>query len=572
MSTSKTGKHGHAKVHLTAYDIFTNKKLEELCPSTHNMDVPNVSRKEYPLIDISDDGYLSLMTDGGDTKDDIKIPEPSSDPKNKEGPREKLNTLYPEEDSKKKDTAYLQGFQLVLWKQSRDLAHSFSLPSELEDVVKNLWGLRLQLVRDRIDEGNSNGDIIFSSQSTTEEEDEAPSQDMAKWKSKYPPALVETLALCYIAATLLRLPVSMGELYRYALREDICFVRAIRFIPQALRSKLPPEFIKALDTTSPLGPDQLRVAIHGLTLLFRHRFDLDIPPLNAPLMLFKYVQKLALPIHVYQAAWRISKIVSMDFASPSPLGRQRISGLPEMGLISLLVIAVKLYYPFLSDAQHATSLQDPTILRLNWDIWLAATKKHELRLMDEQNIPLGSAIQITEESVMNMNGDQADEYLDWCERMWVDEARAERKPRALPEQLLKMFPLGRRDPSESRANGLEAQAEHERDSERRRLSEIIRSLEVHQTDGDGRMDIGAKMVGATYKRYRCLEDLDARARAFHEAAADLVAVRVETLLTAVLQIERRVVVWRESQSRRDRESPSEFSQDEEMELAEVETE
>merc|ERR1712066_975028 len=72
-STSKTGKHGHAKAKIVALDIFNNRKHEDISPTSHNMTAPVVGRTEWALIDI-EDGYATLMNDEGEEKTGLKLP------------------------------------------------------------------------------------------------------------------------------------------------------------------------------------------------------------------------------------------------------------------------------------------------------------------------------------------------------------------------------------------------------------------------------------------------------------------------------------------------------------------
>nr|VZI29052.1 unnamed protein product [Spirometra erinaceieuropaei] len=59
-SSSKTGKHGSAKVNFVGIDIFTNKKYEECRPSSHTVYQPVITRQE-----------AQLLLNNGTTRDDI---------------------------------------------------------------------------------------------------------------------------------------------------------------------------------------------------------------------------------------------------------------------------------------------------------------------------------------------------------------------------------------------------------------------------------------------------------------------------------------------------------------------
>merc|ERR1719161_2005278 len=99
VSTSKTGKHGHAKAHIVALDIFTGKKLEDLCPTSHNLEVPFVKRTEYQLLNADPStGEVSLLLEDGGTKDDLNLPT-------------FVSTGEPTEEDKKVQEEILQAFE-----------------------------------------------------------------------------------------------------------------------------------------------------------------------------------------------------------------------------------------------------------------------------------------------------------------------------------------------------------------------------------------------------------------------------------------------------------------------------
>lgn len=81
VTTSKTGKHGHAKANMVGIDIFTGQKKQDISPCSHTMYQPVVSTLTLSctdIIDEGDDSYCVLMNDNGEIREDLKLPRPDA--------------------------------------------------------------------------------------------------------------------------------------------------------------------------------------------------------------------------------------------------------------------------------------------------------------------------------------------------------------------------------------------------------------------------------------------------------------------------------------------------------------
>ena len=60
---------------MVGQDIFTGKKYEETSQTSHNMDVPVVTKTEYPLMNLNAETFaVSLLQDNGELKIDLNLP------------------------------------------------------------------------------------------------------------------------------------------------------------------------------------------------------------------------------------------------------------------------------------------------------------------------------------------------------------------------------------------------------------------------------------------------------------------------------------------------------------------
>ncbi|KFY52744.1 hypothetical protein V496_08235 [Pseudogymnoascus sp. VKM F-4515 (FW-2607)] len=423
---------------------------------------------------------------------------------------------------------YAQCWQVVLRKQAMWLISARGMPPELETVIRDLWAVRIRNIRG-VGEGERDArdgsGFSSTSEGETEAEDDGVGMEMSRRHRKIArekglPKLIESLALCYMATLLLRLPVSVGDLQKWAEQHEIPYFRVIRDIPADMKSHLPPKYYSALETRSSLRRGRLQQCIGEMIQNFTTNFNILFPPLNTPLIIFRFVKELCLPLEIYGSCYQLAEALGIKFQYPKILSRHQLSEYPELQVAALAVISTKLLQPFDNMIRSPESLRDPSALRVDWDEWGGMAS-------EGSDATPGQEAKVTEADVFNMSGDMLDRYLDWYSKTWSGE-----KDGKVSQQILDLFPIEDTADLHEMDRGMPT-------SMFERLSSVQSMLKVQKpiSVNDEQYVATINRPGARYTRWQRESDLSANERVFVEKTAENAGTTVDILIRTVYSLE-----------------------------------
>ncbi|KAI1127186.1 hypothetical protein F5Y10DRAFT_243345 [Nemania abortiva] len=457
---------------------------------------------------------------------------------------------------------YLEVLQLVLIRQVRWLVDARGFPDDFAALVRALWALRVRNLplRERADgkksergrdgassSGRGGGDesdggtssAWFSSQSEMGESSDPDLSDATtatwapdarrRWKV---PRLIDTLALCYLACLVRRLPVSTGDFHEWAQKGDLEFLAAFNEIPRNVRDRLPPEYHRALQVRDHLPPGRLQATVQQLVISFHVNFDMIMPPLNYVPIMIRLITDLVLPIDIYITAKFIGELLKTQFSYSTGGKRIRTIDNPEVLLASLVVVSAKLLYSLDNLERPPISQHDPRRTKVNWKEWkkIITGKSAE----ECANLARGEEYKVTADDALNMDKQKLDDYMDWFEKMWLHDG----EPKAT-ERVRNLFDQKRTSSKPDESPNPELNPADQTRKQYEMLSQSISSARriIEPTEDERNQSRNLCPV------WRSETDLPDAAKVLYGKAAELAAIPPAMLIRGATQVETQLELW-----------------------------
>ncbi|KAF2034293.1 hypothetical protein EK21DRAFT_108330 [Setomelanomma holmii] len=448
---------------------------------------------------------------------------------------------------------YLKCLQLILRHQIRFLVQNKGLPSELETIIFDLWALRIAQLAERIATDNQDSDSqsqIFSTLETDESEtdNERGAISTPKGRDKKlqgMPNLYDCLALCYLGISTLRFPLTPGDIYAWTTDGDMAFRGAIKLLPFAMKDRLPASYHVVLDPQTLMRHQRFYTTLTNLQISFEKEHGIVWPPLNLPLLLYRYLSELALPLELYDATLRLADLLGFDFAVHHD-GRQRlgIRHLPEAQLIGSLIVCVKLFYPFDKHRRAPRSPSEPSATVVDWKKWCDQMKAARMELRaGTPGFTTEKLTELQESDIFEMRPDQLDQYLDFYAKTFLDEAEVQRAKDSddFRNALYGMFPIE----GKNKHPPIKLSEEILHEKRLQMVKAVHSAMLTWSVVGD---DQDVLRPGQMYPVWKHAQVLPKRAAIFYEEAARLSGLSMDMLVMAVFFTEARVERWRRKQS------------------------
>jgi RNA polymerase I-specific transcription initiation factor RRN7 len=423
-------------------------------------------------------------------------------------------------------------------------------------VISDLWTLRVLQLEPKL----SLSQQAYSSHTPAFDTSEDDSEDEGKVlkslrgkKLESTPTLLDSLALCYLGCLTLRLPVTLGDVHHWVTEGKMPYKRAIRHIPPVMKDRLPAQYHASLDPNATLRLSRLHTAIVDLQISFSTEHGIVWPSLNVPLLLWRYLKDLALPLEVYDATTRLAEILGYDFTlNATGKTKMGVRHLPEAQLVACLVISVKLLYPFTTSPSPETSSELAATV-IDWNAWYLCIST--ARSNKEDGTPELTVEELTntkEKDVFGMTTRDMDQYMDFYQDRFVDELRSENESSEFRKALYNMFPIE----SPSKPSLVLDQREGP-DSQEKRF-EAVRAVQSTLTPAkvvaDGDDNTGTVRPGQGYAFWKKKEQLPEISRRFYKEAARIAGLELDMLVNAVFFVEKSIAKWIKGERKKGHES------------------
>lgn len=416
-----------------------------------------------------------------------------------------------------------------------------------KSLTKDLWSLRLQKIQGKVSheaetdtEGFSSQG--FSSQSESETATASRTSRRSKTRNKVnesTPNLLDSLSLCYIAMLLIRITVTVADIHQWINGGEMPYYRASREVPAGMKERLPAEYQRLLEPQDLLPPERVHSNTLKMAVMFNGDFGMALPPLNVPLLLYRWIQSLVLPLEVFAGTQRLGKVLDLDMSSFIASKTHRIVVLryQEAQLMALVVVATKLLFPLDDIERRVYQPTDLSSLALDWDAWSKLHNSGHENENDHQ-LTFAQAFDFNESDCLSAADDKLDAYLDWYEDNIASEEIREhgraRQDADFRRTLFQMFPAPPRKPQTTPGASSAAPK-----SAWERLHETQRTLQRERVAQPGPSK-NVNRIGSFYRRFRTVEELSGPAKLLFEKASALAGLSLQSMMQAVFSTEKRL--------------------------------